>query len=418
MADAARVFISHSAADADDSKEQVNVRAHDVRVAIRDALKPDYHVLLDEIALQAGDLWRARINLWLRLCDAAVLIISPAALKSHYVAYEANILGYRKAALDPNLRIIPVLVGVRMDEVKASPLNPSTINEWQAPITGDTPAEIAAGVLAGLAGLAPSASRPAHRIAEELEPLLPKAAAQIQNAAAVLDIDDLSWAEQKDTLRLALRLLACGMSDPCAMAIRYFPDDKQGFDVTALERIGELIAAAWVDLKAQEIPKNSRRPDPQPILLNAENPRTAQTYMTAAKHLVFPYLKYVLIEAPHIVPEKKNPAGHDQTMIDKVRAALEGRFGAGDRVKAALERARKFNEAVIVVLHEESLTPGLLPKLQGLFAHVTFFVLGGPEPGRIVGLDDVFVIRPPLGEGDETAFLERYDTFTSDITSL
>src|SRR5829696_8887708 len=122
MASEARIFISHSAAD-QESGNAVNVHAHDVRVAIRKKLETHFHVLIDEVELKAGDVWRARINLWLGLCDAAVLVISPAALKSHYVAFEANILGYRWA-MDNSFKIIPVLVGVTMDEVKKSPLNP------------------------------------------------------------------------------------------------------------------------------------------------------------------------------------------------------------------------------------------------------------------------------------------------------
>lgn len=414
MTERARVFISHSAADSG-TGNAVNIRAHDVRVAIRDALKAagDYHVLLDEIALMPGDMWRARINLWLRLCDAAVLIISPDALRSHFVAYESNILGYRKAQYPNQFRIIPVLVGVTMDEVKASPLNPVQINEWQTAVSG-TPAEAAAGVLAGLEGITPGAARPEHRMAEELEPMLPKAATQLRSAAAVLDLDDLSWIEQKDSFRLAMRLLGSGMSDTCAAAIRYFPDDTEGFKASFLPRIAELIAAAWVDLKAERIGEEARKG--APILLNAENCRTAQTYMVAAKHADVPYLKFTLIEAPYVVDEKKTVAEHEQAVMGKVRAALEGRFGAGDRLKGALARARKFSEAVVVVLHEGSLTPSLLPKLRSEFEHVTFFVLGGPEAGRIVGRD-LFVVTPPLASEDEKHFLERYATFITDITS-
>src|SRR5580765_8490745 len=107
MTEPVRVFISHSAADAPGGGA-ANVSAHAVRIAVREALKAaGFQVLIDEVELKAGDTWRARINLWLGLCDAAVLILSPAVLdRPHYVAYEANVLGYRWS-VDPTFRIIP-----------------------------------------------------------------------------------------------------------------------------------------------------------------------------------------------------------------------------------------------------------------------------------------------------------------------
>ena len=414
MTERARIFISHSAADRAEG-ESVAVEAHAVRVAIREALAADerFRVLIDEIELKAGDMWRARINLWLGLCDAAILIISPAALKSHYVAYEANILGYRKA-LDPaNFRIIPVLVGVRMDEVKACPLNPAQINEWQSPVTG-TVQETVAGVMEGLVGLVPASSRRESRMAVELEPLLPAGTTQLKSAGAVLEIDDLPWANDDERVRLALRLLGSGMSDPCARAVRYFPEDRR-FDADNLDVIGNMIAAAWVDMKAKTIPDEARSADPRPIVLNGADIRTARAYLTAARHLDFPPLKYALFEAPLITPEQKDAfSKHEQTMIEKVRAELEGKYGAG-RVAEALNRAQRMKEGVFVIIHESSLTPGLLPKLRTEFPHATFFVLGGPKSESLAG--DLVRITPPLDADDEKTFLERYVTFIADITS-
>jgi len=56
MTERARIFISHSAADSASGTTE-NIRAHDVRVAIRQALENDsrLHVLVDEVELKAGD---------------------------------------------------------------------------------------------------------------------------------------------------------------------------------------------------------------------------------------------------------------------------------------------------------------------------------------------------------------------------
>jgi hypothetical protein len=413
MNEPGRVFISHSAADSAEGGA-VNVSAHAVRVAVREALKAaGFEVLIDEVELKPGDSWRARINLWLRLCDAAVLIVSPAALQSHYVAFEANVLGYRWSE-DNGFRIIPVLVGVTMDEVRLSPLNPAQVSEWQTAATG-TPEESAASVLEGLADLVPAASRAENLMAEALEPMLPKATPQLKSAAAALEIRDLPWAIDRDTFRLSLRLLGSGMSDACAAAIRYFADDRD-FRRDALAGIGELIAAAWVDLKVRQIWANVRSAAPRPMLLNAESGLVARAYMTAAKHLDVQYLRLTLAEAPFVLAETIDPEAHETVMIEKVRIELESRTRNGETLTQMLARAKKFNEGVIVVVHEESLTPALLPKLRNEFDHVTFFVLGGPKAGCVVG-DDLLIITPKLANEDEAEFLARYDTFIGDIMS-
>jgi len=414
MTPAVRVFISHSAADAPGG-EAVNVSAHAVRIAVREAVKAaGFTVLIDEVELKAGDSWRARINLWLGLCDAAVLILSPAALQSHYVAFEANVLGYRWS-VDPTFRIIPVLAGVSMDDVKHSPLNPAQVSEWQKAADG-TPAEAAAGVLEGLAGLQPSGSRAQNIMAQVLEPMLPKAPAQLTSAASVLKIDELAWENVSEARRLALRLLGSGMSDACATAIRYFPDDEEGFRRESLDRIGEMIAAAWVDLKVRQIWSNIRSADPQPILLNAEGDITAKAYVRAATYLELPYLRMKLVEAPLVLPEQGDADGHEKLMIEKVRVELQSKTRNGETLAEMLARAKTHSEGIVVTVHEESLTPGLLSKLRGEFEHVTFFVLGGAEAGRIAG-NDLLVITPKLSENDEKEFLARYDTFMGDIRS-
>jgi hypothetical protein len=414
MTEAGRVFISHSAADTAEGAA-VSVSAHEVRIAIRKALETaGITVLIDEADLKAGDAWRARINLWMGLCDAAVLILSPNALTSHYVAYEANILSYRRS-LDAGFRIIPVLIGVTLDDIPLGPLKAAGIGDWQK-AAGDTPEQMAASALERLAGLVPSPSRSKNVMAQVLEPMLPKAPAPLTSAAAVLNVADLPWENDSQSRRLALRLLGSGMSEECAKAIRYFPDDGEGFRSESLESIGELIAAAWVDLKVRQIWSNVRSAEPQPILLNAEKDITAKAYVTAATYLELPYLRIRLVEAPLVLPEQGDPEGHEALMTGKIRAELESKTRNGETLAAMLARAKKYNEGVVVIVHEESLTPALLPKLRSEFEHVTFFVLWGAEAGRIAG-PDVLVVTPELAADDEKEFLARYDTFIGDICS-
>jgi hypothetical protein len=412
MTEQARIFISHSAADRQEG-DAVNVRAHDVRTAIRQKVEndPRFHVLIDEIELKAGDSWRARINLWLGLCDAAVLVLSPAALKSHYVAFEANILGYRWA-LDHSFRILPVLVGVTMDDIKNSPLNPAQVSEWQSETSG-TPDEVADKVLQALSGVVVSQSRPIDRLATVLKSYLPNADFYLDDAAQALTMKQIPWTIDDKNFRLALRLLGSGMADECATAIRILTDAPGFQKDVSLDRIKELITSAWVDMKATEIPANACDEAPRPMLLNATSRTIAETYMTAARYRKQPYLRYKLVEAAVIIDEQVDRNVHEQLVMDKVRTELETALRkTGDQLAAELVKYHRAREAVVVVLHEHSLTPTLLPKLRDAFKHVTFFVLGGPKAGSIVNQNgDMFVVIPALDVDEEKVFLEQRDSF-------
>jgi hypothetical protein len=418
MTERVRVFVSHSALDAEEATTAARVRAHEIRKAICAALKKDdrYYLLIDEVNLTAGDSWRAHINLWLRLCDAAVLVISPDALKSHYVAFEANVLGFRKTR-QPDLLIIPVLAGVSMVDVHASPLNPSQIGEWQAEVRG-TPEEIAAAVLERLEGLEASDSRPSYQLASLLELLFPDSPVHLKNADLALDIGRIPWSIEGDRIALAQRMLGCGMSDPCATAINYFREaPATKFPRENLQPIGDHVAAAWVDLKAELIPLNAKSAAPKPMLLNAAKFRTAMTYMNAARHLISPYLLYDIVEPPAVIPEQLTAADHEEQILTSVRKELVTKYGSEARMLRALDSATRLGKGVIVVLHEEALTPTVLPRLRNEFPKVAFFVLGGPRRGAIVGVNDNLVITPELADEDESRFLERYETFHSDIGS-
>jgi TIR domain len=140
------IFISHSAHD--------GIWATRVRDSIVDGINAisGYRVLIDEREFEPGDLWRPLLYRWLAQADAAVLLLSRAALESQWVRKEATILTWRRE-LKSDVRIIPVLLGIEMDEVRRA--FPSVeIDESQAvSSTEDTNTEAARIVGAVLAGL-------------------------------------------------------------------------------------------------------------------------------------------------------------------------------------------------------------------------------------------------------------------------
>lgn len=94
-----RVLISHSAKEPE---------AQSLCCAIADQLdRAAFDVLWDK-NLQPSDAWRSVIDEWIWRCDAAVLVLSPAAVESGYVAYEAALLRQRWKNSAGQFLLIPV----------------------------------------------------------------------------------------------------------------------------------------------------------------------------------------------------------------------------------------------------------------------------------------------------------------------
>src|ERR671938_1497809 len=95
-----RVFVSHSS-------EEDKAVLEAIAEAFRQR-RDDFTLLMDTEQLRPGDAWRARINLWLGACDAAVLVLSQQALGKPWGLYEAAILSYRNRG--GGFLIVPVLL--------------------------------------------------------------------------------------------------------------------------------------------------------------------------------------------------------------------------------------------------------------------------------------------------------------------
>jgi len=118
-----RVFISHSAKE--DEAETLLDKLYEKLTAA------DYPVLLDKMRLESGKPWRPTLNYGIGGCEAAVILISEAALESNWVAYETSLLAYRRH-LEPDFGLFPVVLSnVNSAKIKASPLSPSAVTEIQ-----------------------------------------------------------------------------------------------------------------------------------------------------------------------------------------------------------------------------------------------------------------------------------------------
>lgn len=405
-----RVFISHSARDG---------RAADVREAIGRRLQedPQYAVLMDDLKLEPGDAWRARINLWIGSCDAAIVIISPAALVSSYVAYELSVLGYRRQC-DAKFRVIPVYVDVTSQQVNDSILKPTMAGEWSS-VHGSA-ADVAAQVVRKLDGVVPADARPIEQMARVLDAHLPTDDVYLDDAAAALGIE-LQWdAGHSTRFCLALKILGAGMTDVCAQALRRLR--KQPKFQENLAKVIELVSAAWVDLKADELPALMKNPKPPALALNAARIETVKMYLCSARHRVQPTMSYILTaESNTVIEERRDEEQHVEELAGAVRKVLYAKLEvAGDDAlkKALVKYAMKLGEPVVVAIPAAAVNASIIARLRMKFEHVTFFVLAGGKQ-NLASIDHpaIHVIRPPLGEEDERKCHAQFDEF-SDLVKL
>lgn len=413
----ARVFISHSTkAELSPAEES----AREVLEALTRALDAEdrYHVLLDRVSLHPGDAWRARINLWVGACDAAVVLISQAALQSAYVAYETSILSYRRT-VDASLRVIPVLVPpVTPDALQGSRLDPQQLDELQL-IHGGGTAQIVERVLAALrdAEYAPS---PVERRAGHLADVLKEADEDdVRAASDGLGLDAGPWLPSEDPvaarhrrLRLAVQLLSVGM-EGATEAISILQQRMR--DDADVRRMIDLVASSWVDYRSTtRIPLIARDPDgPRAFGVNAHSTDTAWMYMRCAASNDPLSHKRGVVDSWFLVPTTGIAGEHvvDDLEQEIRRGLLNALRVPEDRLKRVLETLFAWKPVLVALPHTPSLTHEVLAELRQRLPRVIFFLLTGGEPGAGALRDaEVEFLVPALGEGDEDAFLEAYDT--------
>jgi TIR domain len=113
------IFISHSAHAHEEPQTQRFLNELIAAIEQVDGLQ----ALADQRDLDAGDDWMQRLFAWMGLCDAAVVLLSPRAVKrenSTWVPRETNLLLWRRK-LDPDFVLVPVFVGdLRHEDLRAN----------------------------------------------------------------------------------------------------------------------------------------------------------------------------------------------------------------------------------------------------------------------------------------------------------
>jgi hypothetical protein len=392
-----RIFISHS------SKEPT---AEEFRDKLAERLREKkYRVLLDKDDIELNRDWRSTINTWVGACDAAVLLLSQAALKSRYVAYEASLMSYRHTQEQGRFKLFPVyLAPVTEKKIANSLLGPSGVADVEA-IPGGVPLEDAIEhILQYLEEHVSSPESVAERHARRLCGLIKDVGTvELQAAADRMGKDLEPWLPGLELpMKVALYLMAAGL-DIAAMGVRAFRS-RLPKDI-ALEEVMKLIATSWVDCcAASEVGKAERQPGL--LALNCDSPRTAELYVIGSCDLPAGD-PWRVVQVHGVVGD-----GGIEELKSLIRSSLAHKLGVtpAEVDKEAREGLEK-KDPVIVTLPLAGMTKAALDALRSAFPAVTFFFLMGSEQpsDEMVRQSGLAILRPLLEPGTEQPFWQTYD---------
>lgn len=402
-----KVFVSHSAKDDPEAETLLTAlskRLDDEQFAPR----------IDREDLQFGQPWRQEINTWLTYCDAAVLLISPKALKSPFVAYEVSVLTHRKSR-NPKFTILPILLGgVNFSNAEGNLLSPAQVLEIQPHFfTHDDLATTLQKVTDVLKAADAATIPPDTRTSEVIELLKKADAFKFRQALKTLKIDLGPWDPVADEYQsAATRLMSVGIED-AAIVIEQM---KGNWTVEQIAKLYCLVACSWVDLRAADVfheivfgdptkrnlALTATRPDLVELfgirslgqIPNDENERWWVTNVNA----VFGELAVDELKGK-IRRELSEVIGVDESQIPQVLASLL-KYGS-----------KKPEKPVVVSLQASAFPTAVMKELRAEFGGVTYFFLTGNRIRNTAVFESAGVekIVPELHPDDEAAFADEYN---------
>jgi hypothetical protein len=258
MSESSLIFVSHSSKDNELTRRFCQaLRAEGVGASACDPVVDfeklqDYDVLVDFDELQAGRPWPKQLHEWMARCHAAVLLLTPNAVKSPWVLKEATILAWR-LSLDKNFRFFIVRFdGVSDSDLTAGGFDPLMLSEVQKLQVGDV-ADIAAQVRTAMPP--PTEPTPFDSLCGALEDL-------------AQGIQQNTLKKMAEKIRVGVRQWRPGVDERQqyvqAIAVKLLSEDLGGYEgvdilvddliattsTETVERILYIVAPHWVDAEA------------------------------------------------------------------------------------------------------------------------------------------------------------------------
>jgi hypothetical protein len=261
------VFISHSGKDG---------VVRDLIDALIAGFGEEFEPLVDERNIAGGQEYRPVIDAMIGKCDAAVVIVSSAALASPWVKREANLLGYKARKLTP-FALIPVYIeGTGPEDLRTREWDPTALAE-ENPAGGDDMAVVAGDVIRRLAPtrehfLATGVERD---LAGSLRKVHPET---LRNVAEPLFNDPSEmWIASDLALQAARRLLVADIRTVVMVLDGLIVDD-----VRRAEEVLEIVLPfTWVDRVAAAVICAAVQATGS-VWLNTGQVRTAKAYVRCA----------------------------------------------------------------------------------------------------------------------------------------
>ncbi|HEV8136400.1 MAG TPA: toll/interleukin-1 receptor domain-containing protein [Pyrinomonadaceae bacterium] len=414
------VFISHSAKDD---------LARSVLDKLSAAMDPDFEVLLDQFRLQPGDRWRQELDIWMSLCQAAVIIFSENALESDWVLQEATILRWRRA-WDQDFILVPVL----MPTVRAKALKenkkfaPLHLDEIQM-ASANTADDVVKKVIERLAPLKNlgQTKTPLHEledlIASRLYELESKRPESLRNAADILETK-LPWrSNNKYSQQLARALLSAEFAKVSKAVLLMAPHMSRGAALDIIDRL----APFWVDVRAVvRVPEMIKEPQKQrAICVNSSLLQfTPKMYLRRAQLSVYPWVS-ARVNLPKGYEEQ--PQSQIQLIEKEIGKQVLPQLGFDeedeqDLFSPAVDRllqTREKKEPLFIIVPED-LDDEVLDALRQKFVRFTFFVLKKDEavdPAKLK-LKCIELLEPKIDPKKEDAAYSLYFDTRGDIKRL
>jgi len=394
-----RVFVSHSSQE-DEAVLAAIVAAFDRNERLT--------LLMDTEDLEAGDPWRARINLWLGSCDAAVVVLSAPALDKPWVLYETAILSYRNR--NDRFLIVPVLLNDPEGKLLGDRrLDAPHISEIQA-IRESDPAAIADAVVQKLATYQARERRPIDAAVSRIRAILDDLPRTLIDDAERCLRTRLPWEPGRDPLvPLAEKLLSAPVEDAidALYVIREHVTDRK-----RLKTLIDLVGSSWVDPKAiEELPEIAGAPSCRAVALNAAFSETARMYQVAA----CPTNRSYFVSCGDVFPDPGDALPDE--IVAKVEEALRIYMKAPTVAEMRASLLRADRTIVFAGVPAVGFTEEVVERLQSEFPTVTFFFLTGEyaAPAGAVERKLLKLIVPQLREKEEEAFRKNLERLNGNV---
>jgi hypothetical protein len=398
-----RVFISHSARGEPETLQLLD--------DLRKALEVEFAVLIDKDNLEPGDPWRQTLNTWIGACDVAIVLLTPKALASEYVAYEATILSFREKSLPAQkCTLIPVFLDPVNDAMvrAARGFGAAQIAESQA-VVGKPGPEMVEKIRNKLAGLTILTS-PLQAHESYLEAMfrdkVPKQ--EVYNALGTLKVDVGGWGDDPER-SLALAMISRGLDEATISVIvniRSYINNRE-----RLNMLFEILATSWIDLRS------SRRLEE--IALGGRQ----QRQVALNTGLDFIVGQYVWRAGKRPPTDPWNMTAVTATFGEAAFDPLHREIETSLRRKFVLEQEDDLQDTldwyedviqhpVFVALPAAGLNASILNQLRTAFPTLTFVLMAGSDRDarKAIEAQSIELLEPGLSDQfDEKTYVSNYN---------